>query len=216
MKRYFIVGTDTDCGKTYVTCRLLDYFKAQSKRIMAIKPVASGCIEQNGHLVSEDVLHLQRHNRDMPQQICGWQFKPPISPHLAAAQAGQLITSQAITDFCNNSAFTDIDYLLIEGAGGLMAPINSLETWIDFLTCSKIPVILVVGMQLGCLNHALLTELALKTHQIQCVGWIANCIDNNMLALQDNVKTLSQKIKSPLLAIIPFGKGLTRGSIIDL
>lgn len=213
MKRYFIIGTDTDCGKTYVTCQLLDYFKKQKKRALAIKPVASGCIEQNGQLLSEDVLHLQHHNSDPHQQVCQWLFKPPISPHLAAEQAGQSITAQDIVNFCNNQAFTNTDVLLIESAGGLMSPLNNNETWLDVILISKIPVIFVVGMRLGCLNHALLTELALKSHQINCVGWIANCIDKDMLALSENINTLSQKMKMPLLKIIPEGKRI-KGSLM--
>lgn len=207
MKRYFIIGTDTDCGKTYVTCQLLDYFKKQGMNALAIKPVASGCVEQNGQLCSEDVLHLQHHNSDPHQQICQWLFKPPISPHLAAEQAGQSITAQGIVNFCNNQAFTTTDVLLIESAGGLMSPLNNNETWLDVLLLSQTPVIFVVGMRLGCLNHTLLTELALNTHKINCVGWIANCIDENMLALMENIETLSQKLKMPLLTINPYNRG---------
>ncbi len=209
MKRYFIAGTDTDCGKTYVTCQLLDYLQARCQQAIAIKPVASGCIEQDGQLVSEDVCHLQRHNGYVQQPICCWRFKPPISPHLAAEKVGQVISAQAVADFCDDSAFSDGDYLLIEGAGGLMTPLNHQETWLDFLIAGQIPVILVVGMRLGCLNHALLTELALNTHQITCVGWIANCLDKeDMLELSANIESLSLKMRSPLLAIIPFGETL--------
>ena len=206
MKRYFITGTDTDCGKTYVTCQLIDYFKERGQRVIAVKPVATGCFEEAGQLISEDVLHLQRHNDPIQQQICPWRFKPPISPHLAAAEVGQRISAQAIADFCYDDVFSKFDYQLIEGAGGLMAPLNDHETWLDFLSCSHIPVILVVGMRLGCINHALLTELALTTHKINCVGWVANCLDHSMLALSDNIATLAGKIKWPLLATIPYGK----------
>jgi dethiobiotin synthetase len=210
MKRYFIIGTDTDCGKTYVTCQLLDYFKHHHKRALAIKPVASGCLMQDGQLVSDDVRHLQRHNPVPHQQICQWLFKPPISPHLAAEQAGHYISAQDIVNYCNNPAFVNTDYLLIETAGGLMSPINNHETWLDVLVLSKIPVIFVVGMRLGCLNHALLTASALKTKNINCVGWIANCIDKDMLALPENIKTLTEKIKAPLLTTIAYAQGIEK------
>ncbi len=208
MKRYFIIGTDTDCGKTYVTCQLLDYFKKRGKRAQAIKPVASGCIEQDGQLISQDVLHLQHHNSHNHHPICRWLFKPPISPHLAAEEAGQFISAQAIADFCNDPAFSDNDYLLIESAGGLMSPLNNIETWLDVLLLSQIPVIFVVGMRLGCLNHALLTESVINTHRINCVGWIANCIDREMLVLPENIKTLSEKLKAPLLTTITHSQGI--------
>jgi dethiobiotin synthetase len=218
MKRYFITGTDTDCGKTYVTCQLIDYFKNRGRRVIAVKPVASGCVEQNGQLISEDAEHLQRHNGSDSIQICPWRFKPPISPHLAAEEVDERLSVQAITDFCFDEVFSDFEYQLIEGAGGLMAPLNENETWIDFLLLSHVPVILVVGMRLGCLNHALLTELALNTHKINCVGWIANCIDKDMLALSENIKTLSEKMKWPLLGRVdncsppPTFRGLSASS----
>jgi dethiobiotin synthetase len=205
MKRYFITGTDTDCGKTYITCQLVDYLKAQGKRVVAVKPVASGCTEIEGELISEDALHLQQHNGNVQYQICPWRFKAPISPHLAAEQSGQQLSVQAITDYCHDDVFSDFDYMLIEGAGGLMAPLTYLETWVDFLSYSNIPVILVVGMRLGCLNHALLTQLALTTNNIQCAGWIANCLDKDMLALSENIDTLSAKLPWPLLATMVYG-----------
>lgn len=205
MKRYFITGTDTACGKTYVTCALVDYFKQRQKRVLGIKPVASGAIEQDGQLVNDDLLNLQRHNGDVTQEICRWLLKPPISPHLAAEQSGQHISAKMVSDFCFSESFLGFEYLLIEGAGGLMAPLNSNDSWIDFLSMSQIPIILVVGMRLGCLNHALLTELALNAYRLNCVGWIANCIDKDMLELSANIRTLSSKIKSPLLSMIPYG-----------
>ena len=212
MKRYFIIGTDTNCGKTYVTCQLVDYFKGRNKRVMAVKPVASGCVVMNGELISEDVSALQCHNGETGHNICPWRFERPISPHLAAGEIGEVLSAKAIVDFCQGQAFGDLDYLLIEGAGGLMVPLNNNETWVDVLIESQIPVILVVGMRLGCINHALLTELALKTHQINGVGWIANCIDKTMLALSENIDYLMEKMSLPLLATIPHGEKLVGNS----
>ncbi len=208
MKRYFIIGTDTDCGKTYVTCQLLKQGLSQGLRVRALKPVASGCIEQDGLLVSEDVQHLQRYHHGFDGTVCPWSFKSPIAPHLAAKEAGVRLSARAITDFCCAETHADLDYLLIEGAGGLMVPLNETETWLDVLRLSAIPVILVVGMRLGCINHALLTAFALKAHGIDCAGWIANGIDPNMLAGSDNINTLSERIDAPLLARIAHGGGL--------
>ncbi len=214
MKRFFILGTDTDCGKTYVTCQLLDYFKKQNKKISAIKPVASGCEEQNGQLVSEDATQLAKHNGVMLDDICLKRFNPPISPHLAAEAAKDVLSVKTINDFCDNVS-TDLDYLLIEGAGGLMVPLNRHDTWVDFLALSQIPVILVVGMRLGCLNHALLTGFALKAHHIQCVGWVANCIDKEMLALSQNIDTLNDKMDFPLLGTLGFGGYFEGASLME-
>ncbi|CEK10719.1 dethiobiotin synthase [Legionella hackeliae] len=203
MRYFFITGTDTDCGKTYVTCQLIDYFK-QFGKTLAVKPVASGCIDNNGQLLSEDVLHLEKHNRTLEYPINRWRFRAPISPHLAAKKEGQQLLVHDIARFCSQEHYQKFDYLLIEGAGGLLVPLNDDETWLDFLKLTQFPVILVVGMKLGCLNHALLTSLVLQSNKIPFCGWIANCLDRNMLALSDNIATLSEKIPVPLLATVPF------------
>ncbi len=176
---------------------------------MALKPVASGCSLNNGQLQNDDVLSLQEHNRNQDYLINGWQFPAPISPHLAAKEAGNSLTAHEIADFCLDRQFDNFDYLLIEGAGGLLVPLNDKETWLDFLNLTQIPVILVVGMRLGCLNHALLTESVLKSNRTACVGWIANCLDKEMLALTENIATLSLKMEMPLLATISYQGKLT-------
>ena len=208
-KTYFIVGTDTDCGKTYVTTRLIDALKAKSLRVLAIKPVASGCYVENNTLVSDDVKQLNAHQEDAPNDALFWRFLPPISPHLAAAEKEIELNIQSISKAVETFRTAEGDVLFVEGAGGLMVPLNMQETWVDFLIQTKIPVILVVGMRLGCINHSLLTESVLKYHGIDCAGWIANCLVPNMDALQGNIETLVSKLSSPLLATIPFGGSIT-------
>jgi dethiobiotin synthetase len=202
MQSYFILGTDTNCGKTYVTCQLVQYLKKQSKQVLAIKPVASGCVEKHGQRINDDILHLEKANGVSTLPISSWLLAEPLSPHLAAKRENISISAQKIVNFCTAPQFKDLDYLFIEGAGGLMVPLNAEETWIDFLKQSDIPVILVVGMRLGCLNHALLTLHALNNHGIKCVGWIANCLDEKMQALEENIETLILKFNRPLLATI--------------
>ena len=204
MKRYFIIGTDTDCGKTYVSCQLLKHWQDQGHRVRALKPVASGCVEQNDRLVSEDAQHLQAYNRGFDGAVCPWLFKEPIAPHLAAKAAGVQLSAHAIAAFCTADIHHDLDYLLIEGAGGLMVPLNEDEPWLDVLRLTAIPVILVVGMRLGCINHALLTAFALKMHGIACAGWIANEIDPEMLELEANIDALSERIEVPLLGRVAY------------
>ncbi|WP_028387682.1 dethiobiotin synthase [Legionella fairfieldensis] len=203
MKTYFITGTDTDCGKTYVTCRLVEHLQQKKKSALAIKPVASGCLVNNDQLENADLLKLQQYNH-ANYPINGWQFVSPVSPHLAAKEAGKRLSSQEIADFCCNEQFSSLDYLLVEGAGGLLVPLNEEETWLDFLKLTQIPVIVVVAMRLGCLNHALLTDSVLKTNQIHYAGWVANCLDKEMLALSDNISTLSAKMYGPLLATLSY------------
>ena len=198
MKRYFITGTDTDCGKTYVTRSLLD----SVANSIAIKPVASGCIRVGEDLVSSDAQQLQHKSPLTLNEINPWRFKAPVSPHIAAKEEGVSLSIKEIADYCLNFTRAGFDTLFIEGAGGLIVPLNEEETWIDFLKLTRIPVIVVVGMKLGCINHALLTESALKTHGIQCAGWIANCIDPDMEFLSENCATLKDKLSIPLLSII--------------
>ena len=200
MKRFFITGTDTDCGKTYVTTKLRDF----SPRSAAIKPVASGCMEVDNQLVSSDALLLQENSDLSLNQINPWRFKLPVSPHIAAREEGIHLPVSDIATFCMEWQLPGIDTLFIEGAGGLMVPLNEDETWVDFLKLTKIPVILVVGMKLGCINHAILTEKALEGERIECAGWIANCLDPEMNCLLENITTLRKKLKSPLLATVSF------------
>ncbi|MFA5960282.1 MAG: dethiobiotin synthase [Tatlockia sp.] len=215
MNAFFITGTDTDCGKTYVTCQLLDYFKKHNQKALALKPVASGCVMKDGVLQSEDVLRLQHHNGNFPYPINAFKFAPPISPHLAAKEAHCTIKANDLAVFCKGNSFSGHDILLIEGAGGLMAPLNAEETWLDFLALTQIPAILVVGMRLGCLNHALLTDFALKTAKIPCLGWIANCLDKDMQALDANIDTLCAKMNSPLLGKIAYQGALSETSVLQ-
>ncbi|MCL9684300.1 dethiobiotin synthase [Legionella maioricensis] len=200
MKRYFITGTDTDCGKTYVTAKLVEYFANAA----AIKPVASGCVVIENQLVSTDAQHLQQSSPLSLNVINPWRFKLPVSPHIASKEEGICLSIKEIADYCMNLQLPGVESLFIEGAGGLMVPLNEKETWIDFLKETDIPVVIVVGLKLGCINHALLTETALEANKIKCVGWIANCLDPEMLALSDNIRTLKSILNFPLLATIPY------------
>lgn len=204
MKRYFITGTDTDCGKTYVTSQLINYYQ----NAIAVKPVASGCMSIGNKLISSDAQELAKINGLNLDLINPWRFALPVSPHIAAEEEGKEIKLSELVSYCMRFSAPGKDTLFIEGAGGLMVPLNKEQTWLDFLNVSQIPVILTVGMKLGCINHALLTITALKTYQISCIGWIANCIDPNMLALEENIETLEGLIDSPLLARVPYNRSI--------
>jgi dethiobiotin synthetase len=201
MKRYFITGTDTDCGKTYVTCILLDHLK----KAQAIKPIASGVIRRDDAWVNEDILYLQQHNLNPAQPINGWLYPEPIAPHLAAKRHGETLSASDVARFCDSESFSNYEHLLIEGAGGLMVPLNDKETWLDVIQLLAIPVLLVVGIRLGCINHALLTEAVLKQERIACAGWIANCLDKDMALVNETIDTLSSRLSSPLIATVAFG-----------
>lgn len=211
MKRFFITGTDTDCGKTYSCCALLAHLGSQA---LAIKPVASGCISTDQGLVSEDALALQKYSDLSLDAINPWHFEAAVSPHIAAGT--EHLSVDAIVDYCLNFSSETAKYLLIEGAGGLMVPLTDNEFWIDFLKRSKIPLILTVGIKTGCINHALLTQLALNYHQIPFVGWIANQINPQVLAWDENITTLKQHLKAPLLGIIRYGQAFEATNLESL
>ncbi|KTD21457.1 dethiobiotin synthase [Legionella israelensis] len=206
MKRYFITGTDTDCGKTYATCELLKYLALKSFKVEAIKPVASGCVSYEGKLVSPDSLAIREYSQLHLEQINPWAYEMPVSPHIAASAVGDTLSVNAIVDYCFNSCWNYLDYLLIEGAGGVLVPLNEHQTWLDMLKLSQLPVILVVGIQLGCINHALLTESVLMNHHIPCAGWIANYAGNslNLTASEQTIETLLNHLKMPYLGFIPY------------
>lgn len=208
MKPFFITGTDTDCGKTYVTCQLADWLLMQDCRVQVLKPVASGCILQDGELFNEDVMKLQACNRDDSLPVNQWRYLPAIAPHFAAAQQGDRLCAADIAEFCKRSFSTDKDYGLVEGAGGLQVPLNESETWLNFLQLTKFSVILVVGMRLGCLNHALLTDYVLRANNLPCAGWIANGIVKDMPLLEENITDLATRMHMPLLGTVPYGGSL--------
>ena len=193
-KIFCIVGTDTDIGKTYATCQLLSHLSTAA----ALKPIASGVDTD----INADVLRLynasaQRLSLD---QINAFSFKEAIAPHIAARHENISLSVEKII------AATDVnhptcDYLLIEGVGGVMTPLNARETYIDLLSAWNYPIILIVGMKLGCLNHALLTAAALK--KLNCIGWIANALSTDMPAYDENLQFLQEKLSVPLLATIP-------------
>lgn len=204
MKRYFITGTDTDCGKTYFTCQLLNFLNQQGKLALAVKPVASGCHVFNKELISDDLQSLSQYNRFSDYDISPWRFTLPVSPHIAAIKDNRQVLVKEIIEYCDGFLDKPLDCLLVEGAGGLMVPLNDKETWLDFLKWSQIPVLFVVGMRLGCLNHALLTDAMFTNNKINCIGWIANCVMNDMLALEENIETLKTRLSMPLLTVLPY------------
>lgn len=197
MQTYFMIGTDTDCGKTYVTCQML---RTMADSI-AIKPIQSGG--------TEDVQNLSAAQPHYQATLSRYSFAPPIAPHIAAAQVGEEITFKALDSFCDTHTAKPYRILFIETTGGLMCPLNAQQTWLDYVIHAQKPVIFVVGVRLGCLNHALLTAHALKTHGVTCAGWVANLNSPNMAVVSENLETLKTKLPYKHLATIPFNGTIT-------
>jgi dethiobiotin synthetase len=211
MKNYFILGTDTGVGKTYVTAKLVQHLQLQGLKAVCIKPVVSGFdLGPDGARSNPDLLALDAANSGLLayDNLARFMLKEPIAPHIAAQHEGITLSAQAVVEFLRQDLWQKFDLVLVEGAGGLMVPFSAQETWLDVLKQSGIPVILVVGMRLGCINHALLTFLALKQHGISCRGWIANVIDPNMLVLEENIETLCKMLALEFLGKIAHNGGL--------
>lgn len=202
---YFITGTDTNVGKTWTTIALMRYFINQGKSVAGMKPVASGCFIDNGKLKNDDALLIQANASLMIDYdlINPYAFEAPISPHLAGLK-NPVDLDRVKTGFDQLKSFADI--ILVEGAGGWYAPLTEREDIRDLAKMLALPVILVVAIRLGCINHAKLTFEAIRLNGIDCAGWIAVCTDPEMLKPEDNILTIKNALAAPLLGILPYLK----------
>lgn len=202
-KGLFIAGTDTGVGKTLIACALLRGFAARGLRVVAMKPVAAGAARRRGVWWHDDVVQLRAAaNVDAPQAVVNpYCFAPPIAPHIAAQQAGVTIR-MAVIEKNYARLGRNADLVVVEGAGGLLVPLGRTLSAADIPARLGMPVVLVVGLRLGCLNHALLTVEALQARGLYLAGWIANRIDPAMARASENLQTLCARIKAPLLGAV--------------
>jgi len=205
---YFVVGTDTNVGKTYVASALLRHFVANGKNALGMKPIASGCeLSEHGiwagQLVNDDVVALyEAGNVPAPLELINpYHFEPAIAPHIAAEKAGVNIDLDLIVR--SYHALAEMaDIVVVEGAGGFFVPVSASQTLADLAVKLKLPIILVVGMRLGCINHALLTVEAIKARGLELAGWVANRIDPDMPMFEENLASLRQRIEAPCLSVV--------------
>jgi dethiobiotin synthetase len=204
--KLFVTGTDTNVGKTYVSCGLLKWLNNAGLSTIALKPVSSGCQQSVQGLINDDALALQQAaSIHLPlTTINPFAFEPPVAPHIPAEQNNIQLTAQNIVGKCQDALSTPADIHLIEGVGGWFMPLNASETMADVAQQLNAGIIMVVGMRLGCLSHALLTYQAIKQKNCHLIGWIANCIDSDMLFLQENIMMLQQQISAPLMGVVHY------------
>lgn len=200
---YFVTGTDTGVGKTTVSCALLRAFAAQGKKVIGMKPVVAG--SENGKWPDVEQLIAASNISAAREYVNPYAFDPPISPHIAAQQAGIEI-DLAVIQHAYQALSNQADIVIVEGAGGFLVPVNQTQKGADLARALNLPVILVVGMRLGCLNHAMLTAQAIRIAGLPLAGWVANGVDPQMRMLKENIATLEQRLEGPLLGIIPFTK----------
>lgn len=204
---YFIAGTDTGIGKTTVACLLLRAYAAQKLTTVGMKPVAAGCERSGGQLVSADVALLQAAgNIQAPLNLINpYAFEPPLAPHIAAAKIATEIQLSPILDaFHALQALADV--VIVEGIGGFRVPLNGQQDTADLAVALDLPVILVVGMRLGCINHALLTVEAIQQRGLKLAGWVANRIDPEMAAFEENLAALDARLPAPRLGVMEYQK----------
>lgn len=200
-KTVFITGTDTDAGKTWVSALILKALAEQNQQTIGFKPIGSGGIP------NPDAVQLQRYATVELQleEVNPFCFAPPIAPHIAAAEVNSLITTAALSAHYQTLLQYRADVLLCEGAGGWLLPINDTELLSDWVVAQGMEVIMVVGMKLGCLNHALLTAQAIKAQGGRLTGWVANqCQPQPMAHLQQNIAYLKRQLSVPCLATVPY------------
>jgi dethiobiotin synthetase len=201
----FVTGTDTGVGKTLVSAGLLHALARYHPRVVGMKPVAAGTEMINGVPANEDVLALRAaSNCRVPPELDNPVLLPdPLSPHIAAARAGVRIDIDHLVA-CQRALALRADAVVVEGAGGFMVPLSATETGADLAEALSLPVLLVVGLRLGCLNHALLTAEAIRARGLTLAGWVANQVDAAMLAQDENIAFLQRHLQAPLLATIPY------------
>lgn len=202
---FFVTGTDTEVGKTLVSGALIVKLREQQINAIGFKPVVAGTYkDKNGITLNEDLetLRIASNLSQGDLNLCPYVLDQPAAPHLVATQQGlKLEMSVMINAFQNIQKHADC--VVVEGAGGLLIPLNKDEDLAGFAKKIDLPIILVVGMKLGCLNHALLTYEAIKARNLQIAGWIANSLTEEMPLLQKNLQTLQARIEAPFLGLIP-------------
>ena len=211
---YFITGTDTGVGKTLVAVALTRALAALGTRVAVMKPVAAGTVKTPEGEFNDDALELLAASnvKAAYEVVNPWLLKTPASPHLAARADGVAIRHDRIAAAFDKLAAAS-DLVLVEGAGGWLAPISATETMADVAEKLALPVILVVGLRLGCLNHALLTRDSLRSRGLGFAGWVANKLTEEMPFANANIETLSSRFGVSPLAVVPAGEGTDLRSV---
>jgi dethiobiotin synthetase len=202
----FITGTDTGVGKTVVACGLVRALRKAGRRVSVMKPVASGSLPTPEGLRNADALALMdaagMDECTLYARVNPYCFEPPISPHIAAEDVTIRIDIDLIRHGFDWLAASS-DWVVVEGAGGWLAPLSEHETMADLASALALPVLMVVGLKLGCLNHAQLTRLAVRAHGVPLAGWVASAIDPEMSHLEANLESLERLLGDSPLAVVP-------------
>ena len=210
----FVTGTDTEVGKTLAATVLMHHYRRRGLKVAGMKPVAAGCHETASGWKNEDVEALLAASNVTASidDVNPYLFREPIAPHVAAARAGRSIDiGRIVASF--EALHARADVVVVEGAGGFLVPLSDSEDFGDLAQRLCLPVVLTVGMRLGCINHALLTQEAIIARGLHLAGWIANRIDPHMSAPEENLATLEARLRAPLLGVIPYLAPVNAGAV---
>ena len=204
-KGFFITGTDTDVGKTRIALGLINKLNAMGHTTTVMKPLSAGCDSTPDGLRNDDAVQLIQQASFKPDydKVNPYAFKPAIAPHLAAEKENTVIDLSRIKNIFDELS-AQADYIVVEGAGGWKVPINKQQTMAELAEALALPVILVTGMRLGCLNHAILTVESIQHAGIPIAGWIANTLSKDFTELDANIKTLKEHLEIPFLGTVPY------------
>lgn len=200
----FVAGTDTGVGKTQVTLGVMRCLQGRGLKVAGMKPIASGCCQTDDGWRNADALAIKQESSiSFPYcTINPYAFEPPIAPHIAAEEAGVTISMELIAK-AYRQIVAQVDWCIVEGVGGWRVPIDSQHTTADLVASLALPVVLVVSIRLGCLNHALLSVESIQHREVKLLGWVANQIDQATARAERNIATLQEWIDAPLIGIIP-------------
>lgn len=214
---YFIAGTDTDVGKTTIAAGLLHAARVQGLSTLGAKPVASGCTMTAKGLRNSDAQALidESSIKLDYQQVNPFAFEPAIAPHVAAREAGVALEVAALARAMRHVLDQGADFTLVEGAGGWRVPLSDQANLSDLAIALKLPVILVVGVRLGCINHALLSAEAIARDGLQLAGWVANVIEPKTARLEENLASLAERLPAPCLGRVPKLKQATADAVAE-
>ena len=207
-ERYFVTGTDTGAGKTLVAVGMLWAAAAEGKRTVGLKPIAAGAVPTADGLRNEDACLLAATmTEQLPyEHINPVVLQPAIAPHLALRESGLALDAVGLAERCAPALAQACDFMVVEGAGGWRVPLNGCETLADLARLFGFPVVLVVGMKLGCINHALLSAAAIRADGLHLAGWVANQIDPHQARAAENFATLAAMLEAPCIARVPWSE----------
>jgi len=213
---FFITGTDTDVGKTYVATELIKGLRRRQVNVSGFKPVAAGASWIDGQLKNQDALDLmQAASAPFPyNEVNPYCFEPAIAPHLAAQQANVVMELSVIqSTYAKHKATSEV--VIVEGAGGWRVPLDNNVGFDDLALALDLPVIIVVGLKLGCINHALLTEAAIINKGCRIAGWIGNDIGGDFKEIDENIKTLKSQMNSQCIGYIKHQSHNEKKSLLE-